>query len=196
MRLFVAVIVEDRLRQKISSVQQELKGVLFNIKPVEEVNIHLTLRFLGELPEERLSELESCLGGIQEYPVFEMTLKGVGAFPSVKSPRVVWVGCENPGGTLPKIYRTLEDNIVKMGLPADDHEFQAHITIARNKFPSARGGSAFGGKYNKGVEDLINKYAGRELGKQIVNRITLFQSVLTLNGPIYTNIRDFNLTKC
>ncbi len=182
MRLFVAITIDEEIKQNILLIQQAIQKFQPDIKLVQEENIHLTLRFLGETPEEKLKSIEKVLCSVQEYPSFEMVIRKLGAFPSLKNPRVVWVGCENASENIEKIYLSIENELRKLQFPSEERAHLSHITLGRNK---SRG-------YNS-LNELAEKYTDKILGKQVVKKITLFQSNLTPRGPIYTNIRDFNL---
>ena len=183
MRLFVAITLDEAIRENLVSIQELIQKHLSDVKLVERENIHLTLRFLGEVSEGILPQILEVLAIINDYHCFEMGLRNIGAFPSVKRPRVIWVGCEDGFTIIKKIHQALESGFRKIGLQPDDKEFSAHITLARDKFP----------KPDNNFETLVKEYANKSFGIQLVKQITLFQSTLTPNGPIYTNIRDFKL---
>lgn len=183
MRLFVAITLDETIKENLISIQELIQKYQPDVKFVETENIHLTLRFLGEISEDILPRIFEVLSITNDYHCFEMELRNIGAFPSVKKPRVIWIGCEDRTATLNKLYQALESGFRAIGLQPDDKGFSAHITLARDKFP----------KPNNNFEALANKYANKSFGIQMVKQITLFQSTLTSNGPIYTNIRDFKL---
>ncbi|MFH1230668.1 MAG: RNA 2',3'-cyclic phosphodiesterase [Planctomycetota bacterium] len=183
MRLFVAITLDETIRENLISIQELIQRYQPDAKLVDAENIHLTLRFLGEISEDILPRISEVLSTVNDCHCFEMELRNIGAFPSVKKPRVIWIGCEDRTSALNKIYQTLESGFRAIGLQPDDKEFSAHITIARDKIP----------KPNNNFEALANKYANKSFGIQMVKQVTLFQSTLTPNGPIYTNISDFKL---
>ena len=185
MRLFVAITLDKQIRKKLVAVQSVLQKLQPDMKLVEPDNIHLTLRFLGEVEEEKLPQLTQAISVVQNYPAFEMDLRGIGAFPVERHPKVVWVRGVDSSNTLEKIYGTLETELINIDFQPDDHKFSAHITLGRNKFP----------KYNDEFQNLMNEYAIEDFGRQKVKKVSLFQSTLTPEGPIYTNIRDFSLKK-
>ncbi|MBI5778405.1 MAG: RNA 2',3'-cyclic phosphodiesterase [Planctomycetes bacterium] len=183
MRLFIAITLEKAMRKKLAAVQSELQKAQPDIKLVEPDNIHLTLRFLGEVAEEQLPELTKAISIVENYPVFELGLNGIGAFPVERHPKVVWVRGVDAGNTLDQMYTALEQELLNIDFQPDDHKFSAHITLGRNKSP----------KYNNEFRNLMNEYAVEDFGRQPVTKVSLLRSNLTPAGPIYTNIRDFNL---
>ncbi|MEK7309435.1 MAG: RNA 2',3'-cyclic phosphodiesterase [Planctomycetota bacterium] len=185
MRLFIAITLDKVIREKLTAVQSALQSLQPDMKLVEPDNIHLTLRFLGEVAEEQLSQLTQAISVVENYSAFELDLKGIGAFPVERHPKVVWVRGADSSNTLEKIYGALEKELLNSDFQLDDHKFSAHITLGRNKLP----------KYNDEFRNLMNKYAGEGFGRQAVKKVSLLRSTLTPAGPIYTNIRDFSLKK-
>jgi len=185
MRLFVAITLDKAIQKKLVAVQSELQKTQPDMKLVEPDNIHLTLRFLGEVEEEKLSQLVQAISVVESYPAFELDLRGIGAFPVERHPKVVWVRGVDGSNTLDQMYGALEKELLDIDFQPDDHKFSAHITLGRNKTP----------KYNKEFRNLMNEYAIEDFGKQAVKKVSLLQSALTPEGPIYTNIRDFSLKR-
>lgn len=183
MRLFVAIALDKAIREKLTAVQSALQKTQSDMKLVEPDNIHLTLRFLGEVAEGQLPQLTQAISVVENYAAFEMDLRGIGAFPVERHPKVVWVRGVDGSNILDQIYGALEKELLNIGFQPDDHKFSAHITLGRNKSP----------KYNDEFRNLMNEYAVEDFGRQAVNKVSLLQSALTPAGPIYTNIRDFKL---
>lgn len=187
MRLFVAVALDEPIKKSLGAVQSELKSqynIGTGVRWVEPANIHLTLRFLGEVDETTAREISAMLTEVcGSHPVFRMDVVGLGAFPNTKTPRVIWAGCKEPQSVLPGIYQDLESRLTVIGLPPDDHKFSAHITLGRVKSNSIDElGTAIEGK-----RDVI-------FGGQDIRAITLFKSTLTPTGPIYEVVNTYNLT--
>jgi RNA 2',3'-cyclic 3'-phosphodiesterase len=205
MRLFVAITLDETIKENLIPIQESIKKYQPHAKLVERENIHLTLRFLGEIAEATLPQVFEALSVAHDYESFEMELKNIGAFPSAKKPRIIWIGCEDNDSVLNKLYQSIESGLRAIGLPPDDKAFSAHITLARDSRPSRFSGirvtttgsnntarnKAPQSNYN--FEALLKKYPSNPVGTQTVRQITLFQSTLTSDGPIYTNIRDFKL---
>ncbi|MEW6722857.1 MAG: RNA 2',3'-cyclic phosphodiesterase [Candidatus Micrarchaeota archaeon] len=126
MRLFVAVPVPEELRAKAAALGEEIRqdGVV----PVRPQNMHLTLRFLGDVAPQKLPEIKEKLGSVR-FGRFGCALKGVGVFPNENYVRVVWAGCESGGG-LEALAAKVAEALRGMG---GDERFAAHLTIARVK---------------------------------------------------------------
>ncbi|MEW6026851.1 MAG: RNA 2',3'-cyclic phosphodiesterase [Planctomycetota bacterium] len=185
MRLFIAITLDKAIRKKLADVQSALQKLQPDVKLVEPDNIHLTLRFLGEVEDEKLPELTKAVSVVENFPAFELELKGIGAFPVERHPKVVWVRAVDSSNTLEKLYNALEKELLNIDFQPDDHKFSAHITLGRNKLP----------KYSDGFQALLNEYAIESFGVQKVKKVSLLKSTLTPEGPIYTNIRDFGIGK-
>ena len=173
MRTFVAIeLSNDVVIESIKNLQNELD---LQAKPVAVKNLHFTLQFLGEISEEIVEKISSALKKI-EFSNFDVTLKGIGAFPNPKNPRVIWVGTDKIGGDwLVDLSKKVGSILKPFGL-IPDKPFKPHITIFRIK---------------KREEDIRRKLEERkeiEFGIQKVSSIKLKKSQLTPEGPIYSDL--------
>lgn len=177
-RCFVAVDVDEPdLAGALGRVQAVLEGTGADMKCVETENIHLTMRFLGDVREERLGELVSLVEGLSFEP-FRMELRGVGVFPNLRRPRVIWAGVTRGADVLAGIFERLESGVVGMGFKPDRRGFSPHITLARVRSGRNR-------------ERLVNEILGHaddEFGGMEVRHVRLKKSVLTPRGPIYSTL--------
>ncbi|MCX7719912.1 MAG: RNA 2',3'-cyclic phosphodiesterase [Dictyoglomus thermophilum] len=180
-RLFIAIELEDSIKDHILSFQKELKNsVLGDVKWVERENFHLTIKFLGETPENLIDDIKGILDETSYYfEPFYISLEGFGAFPSLKSPRVLWIGIEEGLGGLEKVFDFIEKRLVKKGFRKEDRPFSPHLTLGRVK--------------DRDVRILKDLLFDKEV--VLVSSITLFESKLTPEGPIYTPIYRVNLGK-
>lgn len=176
MRTFVAVEITDKtVLDSIKKIQSEIK---IPAKPVEIHNMHFTLMFLGEIPEEMANKVQAQLETIQ-FSAFDVGFVGVGAFPKPKFPRVIWVGLDQGGEKLVQLAKIVEKKLTPLGFKSDK-PFKPHATIFRIK--------------NKvgDITDQLAKYTNVKFGSQKVSSIKFKQSVLTPNGPIYSDIGVIN----
>ncbi len=180
MRLFVAVEIED---------ENVLKGVVGfrdavvacsrqrGIKGVEAENIHLTLRFIGEVPESYLPQISECVKRAGEYVKFQVRIEGVGAFPSVSRPRVLWVGITEGFDKLRVMRDGLEQCLRSYAQP-DREEFVPHITVGRVK-----------GSFDVScLRNVLASYENLTFGSSQVTQVKLKRSVLRPEGPVYTDV--------
>ena len=178
-RSFIAVDVEKpEIADKIVRIQRDLESVGADLKLVEPENFHFTLQFLGNITPAMVDLVYKAMTEVKAKP-FTMTLKGLGAFPVVGNPRVVWIGVSRGGEYLIDIYKQLEPKLRKLGFQPDK-EFTPHLTIARVKSGRAKGALAH----------KIMELSNIEIGEIEVNCIRLKKSTLTPRGPIYETLRE------
>jgi len=184
LRVFIAIDIEDPLvLSQLERVKEALVATGVPMKPVETHNIHLTLRFIGEVPRHRVDEIiEEVLKGIRGES-FTMTLKGLGAFPSTARPRVVWVGVDEGGEIVQRLHDQIEEGLRRIGLPPARERFVPHITLARIK----------GSRNITALTRLIAEYSDYEFGRLRVDSIRLKKSTLTRRGPIYETLWEVRL---
>jgi len=170
MRAFIAIPVSESVRSAVAKVSKALSKT--GIKPVSAENMHLTLFFLGEIDEKKTATAIAILESLHEK-IFEMKFSGVGAFPNENFIRVLWAGCESK--QLISLYDSLSPRIQGMGYAKE--EFRPHLTLARVDAEAKEDAKAFAKKFKE-----------NEFGSCIAERIVLFKSTLTPNGPIYEEV--------
>ena len=181
MRLFVAVDMSEDVRDKIYSLYDVIKS--FRLKPVEKENIHITLKFLGEVPDSRVDVVKERLEEVKAK-AFRMHLKGIGFFPSANHIRVVWVGVEEGNEEISQLAEKVENAVKRLGFKRDK-SFVAHATIARakNLSPADR----------KKLLKELEPYMNSDFGWMDVKDFRLKKSTLTPSGPIYTDLAVYSL---
>ena len=177
-RHFIALPLPDEARRVLAGLTTDLPG--FAWTPPEQ--LHVTLRFLGELDADRCAALDSALGAIRVAP-FLLPLAGVGAFPPRGHPTVLWAGLGRGHPLLFQLRQRLDDSLLALGLNLDLRTFHPHVTLARLR-PDAAPVAAE--HYVKRHRD----FAGPEFR---VTRFTHYSSVLQPGGPLYTVEREFPL---
>jgi len=187
-RSFIAIEIEEQgVLAKIIRIKNSISDLGLDVKPVEDENIHITIRFLGEITLTTLNEIKNILNNVTKIvKPFTIGIKGVGAFPNALRPRVIWVGITEGFDNLVVIRKYIDSEITRLKLidvHRDEHEFSPHITIARVK--SLR-------NINKFIE-FYQSYKDFEFGVSPVSKIKLKQSTLTPRGPIYKDIHVVNL---
>jgi 2'-5' RNA ligase len=176
MRTFLAIEVPENVRKVIHDfVQKEAKKEL-PIKWVAFDNLHITLKFLGEIDEAMKEEIMPVIAEIcEQRRPFRIELEGLGCFPNSKNPRVIWVGVKQGGDELCAIAAGLERGLVRFGFK-EEQRFHPHLTVGRIK------------KFCK-VEDILAKTVSTESFE--VTSLMLFKSTLKPEGPIYTALENF-----
>jgi RNA 2',3'-cyclic 3'-phosphodiesterase len=179
-RLFIAIPLPDDVKAMLTHLRADIAGAAW-VKPPA---MHLTLRFLGDLVEAaRVPTLKAALGEIK-VAQFSLTLQGVGRFPpNARRPaRVLWVGLATQPA-LNALYREIERVVVGLGFPPDDHDFSAHITLARLKSDRPL----------REVDEFLAAHQQFQAPPFLVTQYTLYASVLSPQGPNYTPERIFPL---
>ncbi|KEQ56577.1 2'-5' RNA ligase protein [Marine Group I thaumarchaeote SCGC AAA799-E16] len=180
MRTFVAIeISNDDVKNAIKNFQKNLK---IDAKSIDVEQLHFTLQFLGEISEELAQKVMESLQTIK-FSEFTINLKGVGAFPKPRFPRVVWIGTDKEGGeNLIELAKKVQNVLKPLGL-ISDKPFKPHITVFRIK---------------KKIGDItkeLNKQRLADFGIQKISSIKLKKSELTSNGPIYSDIEEVAAVK-
>jgi RNA 2',3'-cyclic 3'-phosphodiesterase len=184
MRLFLAVEFEQELRRALREATAPLRALVPDAGWVAEDRLHLTLKFLGEQPETLLEPLTTAMHEIagRHWPV-PMRLGGVGAFPNLRRPRVIWVGIA-PTAKLELLQNEIEEACSAFGVEVEGKPFRPHLTIGRLR----------GTENREAVRELAR--AAREIrlrADTIVSTIELVHSTLTPAGPRYTRVAGASL---
>ena len=179
-RSFISVDIEDPvIVGRLASIRDAFVAIGAPMKPVEDQNLHITIRFLGEIPVTMIDEVYRVLASI-EFKRFRVKLVGVGAFPSIARPRVIWVGVREGFDELRRIYEGIEKGLRRLGFRPEREEFVPHVTLARLK----------GSRNIDRVVKLLREYQDYEFGEIDVGVVRLKQSILTRSGPIYRTLRE------
>lgn len=183
-RSFIAIdITSQEPLDLISSFQKTLRSTGADLKPVPPENVHITLRFLGDIAPSLAHQIGKNLSTLC-FDSFEVSLQGAGAFPNMRRINVVWVGIKRGVINLVDIYRQVESRLQELGIRPDTRGFSPHVTVARVR--SAR---------NKGVlTKAILAMKNEEFGTFSINLVRLKKSVLTPKGPQYTTLREVSAT--
>ncbi len=186
MRTFIAIELPQEIKGSLSRLQGELKATGADVKWVAPQNIHLTLKFLGEVDDKKLEKIKEAIDGLaKETSKFQVCITTLGAFPKIDSPRVIWMGIEAGDKETKEIAAVLEERLAEISIPKEDRPFSSHITIGRTRSALNR---------QKLVEELKNKTGlGGEKLEFYAGKITLFKSTLTPKGPIYETLKEANL---
>ena len=178
-RTFIAVEIPENITAGIRELQQGLKNYGFDIRWVRPENIHLTLKFLGHVQSADIENIFSAISrtvvGIASIP---LQAKGLGVFPGIKRPRIIWVGLTGQLELLMRLQKTLDANLKNIGFPPEKRPFKGHLTIGRIK--AKMNSKTFG--------DALIAFRKFESETFIVDKIILFKSELKPKGAVYTNL--------
>jgi 2'-5' RNA ligase len=187
MRLFIAIDIDEKNKAALSDLQTQLRSKADvkkgDVKWVSVGNIHLTLKFLGEVEEDKLPEICMITEDVaSSHEPFDLSIESVGHFGG-KSATVLWVGTGEGTQELLQLQKDLETGLASAGWPAEERLFSGHLTLARIKNPKA------GFK----IPQLAQQYKNFELGVLSVDSINVYKSQLTPDGPVYTLLGNYKL---
>jgi 2'-5' RNA ligase len=179
-RSFIAFDIEsDAVQKKLARAQTLLVQTGADVRLVETENIHVTMRFLGDVSVGMVDKIFAEMKQVQFNP-FNVQLKGVGVFPSLSYPRVVWAGITEGADQLQTVFEQLEPRLRGLGFAPDQHGFSPHLTIARVR--SAR---------NKAqLADFVEENTNHDFGTIKAECLRLKRSVLSPKGPTYSTLRE------
>jgi 2'-5' RNA ligase len=183
-RTFIAVEIPENITSGIRELQQDLKDYGIDIRWIRPENIHLTLKFIGDVQSDDIDNISGAISttakGVSSIP---LQAKGIGVFPGVKRPRVLWVGLTGQLELLTKLQKTLDANLKGIGFPPEKRPFKGHLTIGRIKT-----------KMNsKTFVDALLAFRSFESETFVADRIVLFKSELKPNGAVYTKLASATL---
>lgn len=179
MRLFIAINFTSKDRQKIARAARKMREAELPVRWVEPDQIHLTLKFLGEVRPERVAEVKEAVARVAEKTrTFPLKLGGAGAFPTMRRPRVIWLGAE-ASAELRCLKHDLEWELAPLGFEREVRAFHPHVTLGRAK-PEARAGDF------RDFEDLV---AAMSFGAELqVRTVDLMESHLSAKGARYQRL--------
>lgn len=179
-RSFLAFDIEsETVMNRLRDVQALLIKTGADLKAVEPKNIHITVRFLGNVSENTVEKLHDCMKKVQFVP-FDVKIHGVGAFPDAKHPRVVWAGITQGANELRSVFDQLEPQLQSLGFAAEPRGFNPHLTIARVR----------SGRNRAELTKSIGDNKDCEFGVVHAKCLRLKKSVLTPKGPIYSTLKE------
>jgi RNA 2',3'-cyclic 3'-phosphodiesterase len=194
MRLFVALDIDNGIRQRIQRFMEGVSGFAPDARWVRPESLHVTLKFIGEKPAELVGDIKRALASIRSES-FEISFRGYGFFPTTKAARVFWVGIES-GPQLPFLAKAVDEATCALGIPKEDHLFTPHLTLARGGGRSGSPRWHKGDPANKNFQILQEKLAALptpEFGTMTAREFFLYQSELSRGGSRYTKIERFEL---
>lgn len=180
-RAFIAIDIPNDVRVAIEKAQAHLKQAPLSVKIswTKVANLHLTLQFLGGIQEAAIEKLKPVLQAtVAQQQPFDVSVRGAGAFPDEKRPRVVWIGCEDDAGRLSALAGAVQEAVRPLGFVPPEHEFSAHLTLGRIKSP----------RPDAALTRAIDSLKDMTFGTLRVEAIHLFESQLHPEGSIYTKL--------
>ena len=187
MRVFIAIDIDEQIRKMLGELQLELQTKAdikkSDVKWVRPDNMHLTLKFLGEIKDEQVPEVCNIVkDATNGHESFELAVESVGHFGG-RSARVLWVGCGQNCSELRRVQEDIEQQLASAGWPEEKRDFAGHLTLCRVRNPKA------------GVKlaQLTEAYKDFKLGIMPADAVLVYQSQLRPTGPIYTVLGNYKL---
>lgn len=180
MRVFIAIDLPEEIRNRLAAMQSELRSTASSARWVAAESTHLTLKFIGEISEQRRDEVDAALAGLswKEFPV---SVKGVGFFPGTRSPRVFWAGLH--ASTMEGLTQEIDARLERAGFDREKRAFRPHITLARAKT----------GRLETTLVSAAEKFAETDFGAFTADRCFLYQNTLKPAGSVYTKLKEYML---
>ena len=194
MRLFIALDIDEEIRQRIRTFLEGVRGFAHDARWVKPESLHMTLKFIGEHPEGSLDAVERALAQVSGTP-FELCFRGYGFFPTPKSARVFWIGIQS-GPLLSALAGVIDNATATLGIPKEDRPFSPHLTLARRGGGSGSSRKQKGDSPNKAFQRLSERLAAMtslEFGTMTAREFFLYQSQLSRDGSRYTKLKRFPL---
>jgi 2'-5' RNA ligase len=182
MRTFIAIELPEPILAAIAMLSDRLRASRARVTWVKPENMHLTLRFLGEVDDENIKRITTILSdAYRGVTPFTVSVRGTGAFPNERRPNVIWAGVESAGSGLETAHMAAESAARAIGLPPEDRAFHPHLTLVRIK------------EWREAppVIDCLERESDFNAGDFTVKDVSLFSSRLTPHGPVYQRLQEF-----
>ena len=183
-RTFIALELPAAVISLLDKVQQDLKFLGLRAKWVRSENIHLTLKFLGNIDPGDIDTVGAAISDVsQDFAALTLMVGGIGFFPGLKRPRVVWVGLGGQIQLLLELQRKLADNLAAIGFPKEKRSFKGHLTLGRIK-------EAVNPNM---ISRIMTEFADLDSHEFTSGRIILYKSDLKPSGPLYSQLHQVDL---
>jgi 2'-5' RNA ligase len=183
-RTFIAIEIPQNVISAIGKIQQALKSYRFSIKWVRPESIHLTLKFLGNIDPAAVESIDRVLKTtVDPFKPFSLQARGLGVFPGVKRPRVIWMGIAGQMDRLMGLQRNLDKNMNDIGFARDKRPFKGHLTLGRVK----------GRIDSRRMSGVLTEYSDFEAQPFTVGSLILYKSELHPTGAVYTKLLEIAL---
>lgn len=183
MRCFLGVKLKPELLSNVKIAKKRFNETGGDIKLVEDENLHFTVKFLGEIDEDRAKDVK-CVGNVLEsYEPFDIEVKGCGVFPSRNYIKVIWLGVGEGGETFKKMISEIDLELSKVGFKPEENEIIPHLTLGRVK----------SGRAKNEILSCLGDIKEEKFGCMRVDNVSLFKSKLEKKGPVYTRLERYDI---
>lgn len=183
-RTFIAAELSPENRDRVADLQEQMRSTGARIRWVKPHNLHFTLRFLGEISAAQVARaIVATREAVRATPPFSVTIAGLGAFPSLERPQVVWLGTREGGEALERLAADLNAALSAERFPNEPRSFRPHLTLGRSRDD----------RQWQEVVRALHRYRDVVIGTQTVESVTVMESHLTPDGPVYTTREQVRL---
>ena len=192
MRLFVALDLDEEIRRRIALYLQGLSGFAPEARWAAAESLHVTLKFIGEQPEEQIPALQEALASVQAKPI-SLALRDYGFFPTARAPRVFWLGIE-ANEDLPNLAAQVDIALAALAIPREEHAFTPHLTLARSGSgaPRMRREEKSISRFER-LQKQLAAVPTPDFGTMTAREFFLYRSQLSPKGSRYTKLASFPL---
>ena len=177
-RAFIAVDLSASVRSSVVKLIKSIEPHLDGTKWVSTENLHVTLKFLGDVPLNELPALIKAIQkGTEQVDAFDLEFLGCGAFPNLTAPKTIWIGCDQGADDLTFLASRIEDELFTLGYPKESRKFSPHLTIGRVRKSSAASVLS--------LTEFFTVQKQKPFGSCGVDEVVIYSSELTRQGPIY-----------
>lgn len=191
MRIFVALDIDEAIRERISRFMEGLRGFAPDARWVRPASLHVTLKFVGERPPEFVEKIKQALSSVQANST-DISFRGYGFFPAPKSARVCWIGLE-AGPQVASLAKAVDETLFALGVPKEEHAFSPHLTLARASGRSARGQKGHAPNVFQHLQQTLAALTIPDFGTMRAREFFLYLSEPQRGGSRYTKIAAFPL---
>jgi RNA 2',3'-cyclic 3'-phosphodiesterase len=187
MRTFIAIKLPAKIKDVLTEIQDRLKITLPKLSWVKSDNLHLSLKFIGEITDGQVTQVEQIIDQLTNAKEpFEIKLDLLGVFPDWRGARIIWIGTPQAPGQLNQLVQEIEKECLKLKIPPEKNIFRTHITLGRIRNPTDQS------QLKEALRASENRIHDMDL-KFTVEGIALFQSVLSPQGPNYRILKEAKL---
>jgi RNA 2',3'-cyclic 3'-phosphodiesterase len=195
MRIFIALDIDQIIRERIQRFMEGVRGFAPDARWVRPESLHVTLKFIGEKAPQAVDQIKAALAGIQSETL-QLGFRNYGFFPTARSARVFWIGIES-GPQLATVAGKIDDRTHCLGVPKEEHAFSPHLTLARAGGRSGSPGWRKGDGANKRfalLQERLSAMSVPEFGSMTAHEFFLYESKLMRGGSVYSKLAKFPLS--
>jgi RNA 2',3'-cyclic 3'-phosphodiesterase len=185
MRLFIALDIPEEIRARLTEFVDHVRLLAPDARWTKPESLHVTLKFIGELKEERLDEIKQSLTSIKAKP-FEVKFEGIGYFPPNRSPRVFWAGV-HATNDLPQLATAIDQKLAQLGIEREEKAYHPHLTLAR------AGSGPGASRVFRRLQEQLATEEPPHFGRMTAHEFYLYQSRLSRGGAHYAKLERFSL---